>query len=142
MKQREATAALQDQWANPRGVVDRPLEGDGIGRLYIPAFGPDYDATVLQGTTQDTLAVGPGHYVDTAMPGERGNFSLAGHRVGKGAPFLDLDQLESCDALVFETRTEWLVYRVLSMADEAATWASGKGAEDRCQGASCRRYCW
>ncbi|MGH3905170.1 MAG: class E sortase [Pseudonocardiaceae bacterium] len=135
IKQEEATAALQEWWANPRGAVDRALEeGEGIGRLYVPAFGPDFSYTVLQGTTQDTLAVGPGHYEDTAMPGEPGNFSVAGHRVGKGAPFLDLDQLESCDAMVVETRTEWFVYRMLPMADEAATWARGKGAEDRCQG--------
>ena len=39
------------------------------------------------------LVEGPGHYVDSAMPGEQGNFALAGHRVGKGSPFLDLDQL-------------------------------------------------
>lgn len=133
-KQADATAALQEQWRNPRGTVDRPLVGDGIARLRIPALGPDYAFTVLEGTDQDTLAVGPGHYVDTAMPGQPGNFALAGHRNGKGAPFLDLDLLESCDALVVETRDTWLVYRVLPMADEMAGWAAGKGTQQRCRG--------
>lgn len=133
-KQADATEALEQQWRNPSGTVDRPLVGDGIAKLHIPALGSDFQYTVLQGTDQKTLAAGPGHYVDTAMPGEPGNFSLAGHRVGKGAPFLDLDLLESCDALVVETRDAWLVYRVLPMADEVAGWAGGKGARPQCRG--------
>ncbi|MQA14822.1 MAG: class E sortase [Pseudonocardiaceae bacterium] len=134
LKQREATADLEDQWSNPRGTIDRPLEGDGIAKLHIPSFGPDFDFTVLQGTGQDVLAVGPGHYVDTAMPGQPGNFALAGHRVGHGSPFNDLDLLESCDALVVETRDTWFVYRMLPTAGEVAGWSTGKGATPQCRG--------
>jgi sortase A len=47
------------------------------------------------------------------MPGERGNLAIAGHRVGQGSPFLDLDQLRPGDPIVIETRTSWFVYRVL-----------------------------
>lgn len=47
------------------------------------------------------------------MPGEAGNFAVAGHRVGKGAPFNDLGKLQVCDAIVVETKTEWITYRVL-----------------------------
>lgn len=72
---------------DPNRVPGPPLEGDGIAMLYVPALGPDFSFTVLEGTGQDTLATGPGHYIDTAMPGQPGNFGLAGHRVGKGAPF-------------------------------------------------------
>lgn len=133
-KQADATEALQEQWSNPRGTVDRPLAGEGFARLSMPALGPDYAFTLLEGTDQDTLAVGPGHYVDTAMPGQPGNVALAGHRNGMGAPFLDLDLLESCDALVVETRDTWFVYRVLPMADEMEGWASGKGTQARCRG--------
>jgi sortase A len=133
-KQADVTGELEEQWRNPRGTVDRPLVGEGIAKLHIPALGPDYAFTVLEGTDQETLAAGPGHYVDTAMPGQPGNFALAGHRNGYGAPFLNLDLLESCDALVVETRDTWLVYRVLPMADEMAGWADGKGATQRCQG--------
>lgn len=134
MKQREATAALEDKWNDPRGPVDRPIEGDGIARLYIPSFGPDFDFTVLQGTGQEVLAAGPGHYVETAMPGEPGNFAVAGHRTGNGAPFNDLDRLRSCDSMVVETRDSWFVYRVLPLQDEVAEWASGKGALPQCRG--------
>ncbi len=133
-KQREATAALEDRWDNPRTAQDRPLEGEGIARLYVPGFGPDFAFTVLEGTGDDTLAVGPGHYIDTALPGQPGNFGVAGHRVGRGAPFNDLDLLESCDALVVETSTEWFVYRVLPLQGETPGWAKGKGAQERCRG--------
>lgn len=108
--------------------------GEGLARLHVPALGPGFAFTVLEGTDQETLAIGPGHYPDTAMPWP-GNFALAGHRVGKGAPFYDLDLLESCDALVVETRDTWLIYRVLSMADEVAGWSAGKGSQPRCRGA-------
>lgn len=40
---------------------------------------------------------------------------MAGHRVGKGAPFNDLGALEACDAVVVETKQEWVTYRVLPM---------------------------
>jgi sortase A len=132
-KQRDATAQLDKQWRNPRGTLNRPVRGDGIAKLSVPVFGPDFVWTVLQGTDQSTLAVGPGHYPDTAMPGEPGNFSVGGHRVGKGSPFNDLDLLGSCDALVVETVDTWFVYRVLPTRDEAAGWAQGKGNDPRCR---------
>ncbi|WP_273409124.1 sortase domain-bontaining protein [Corynebacterium ureicelerivorans] len=57
----------------------------------------------------------PGHYPVTQLPGQDGNFAVAGHRVGKGAPFNDLGALEACDAVVVETKQEWVTYRVLPM---------------------------
>lgn len=132
-KQREATVKLDEQWRNPRAILDRPLPGDGIAKLSVPVFGPDFVWTVLQGTDQVALAAGPGHYPDTAMPGEPGNFSVGGHRVGKGSPFNHLGLLRSCDALVVETRDTWFVYRILPMRDEAAGWEQDKGADPRCR---------
>ncbi|MGH3575253.1 MAG: class E sortase, partial [Pseudonocardiaceae bacterium] len=39
-KQRQATAKLDDTWRNGRGLVERPVHGAGIAKMYIPAFGP------------------------------------------------------------------------------------------------------
>jgi sortase A len=55
---------------------------------------------------------GPGHFVNSAMPGQLGNFAVAGHRVGAGSPFLELDELEPGDSVIVETRDHWYVYRV------------------------------
>jgi len=87
--------------------------GDGFANLYIPAFGKDYVKTVIQGTDESDLDRGPGHYLDTQVPGQIGNFAVAGHRVGKGEPFLNLDQLHPGDKIVVQTATNWYVYTVL-----------------------------
>ncbi len=139
-KQDEATSALDNEWATvdndngqERTAHYNLADGQGFAKLYIPGFGTDYQFTIVEGTTDRDLEIGPGHYKGTALPGEPGNFAVAGHRVGKGSPFNDLDMLNSCDAVVIETRSDWFVYRVLPKADEEADWASGKGSTDpRC----------
>ena len=141
-KQREATAALEDTWHQPGsdtvegGERTNKVEledGKGFAKLYIPKFGADFHFTVLEGTSDKTLEAGPGHYKGTALPGELGNFAVAGHRVGKGAPFNDLDLLESCDAVVVETQASWFVYRMLPKQAETAKW-NGKNGNQRCEG--------
>ncbi len=86
--------------------------GSGIANLYIPRLGDDYHFAIVQGTDDSSLEKGPGHYVDSQLPGQKGDFAVAGHRVGKGEPFLNLDQLKPGDAVVVETATEWYIYRV------------------------------
>ncbi|GGP38207.1 class E sortase [Saccharothrix coeruleofusca] len=137
-KQDDATAALDDQWnANTVGGDQQRqaqyelIEGQAFAKMYIPVFGPDFKFSIVEGTTDKHLEIGPGHYVGTALPGEPGNFSVAGHRVGKGAPFNDLDLLNSCDAIVVETQTQWFVYRMLPKNSEVANWAS-KASDPKC----------
>lgn len=114
-KQQEAVAKdLDAAWndENPRSLT-APQEGAAFARMYVPAFGSDWSFAVVQGVSDDDLEKGPGHYLDTAGPGEPGNFALAGHRVGRGAPFNDLGLLSACDAIVVETAGSWDIYRVL-----------------------------
>ncbi len=87
--------------------------GDPFAVLHIPRLGADYSRVVVEGAAQTQLAQGPGHYIGTAMPGEQGNLAIAGHRVGRGSPFLDLDQMRPGDPIVVETADAWFVYRVL-----------------------------
>ncbi|PAT11074.1 class E sortase [Corynebacterium hadale] len=120
-KQHEAQQKLElqwgDGWVNPR-EAKAPALGDAFARMYIPAFGPDYEFAIIEGVQEQELLVGPGRYPDTQMPGENGNFAVAGHRVGKGAPFNDLGGLKACDAIVVETQTQWVTYRVLPMSKQ------------------------
>jgi sortase (surface protein transpeptidase) len=97
--------------AEPEPAVGRP-----VAIVHIPRLGSDYSRVIVEGTDQDQLAQGPGHYAGSAMPGQQGNFAIAGHRVGKGSPFLDLDTMRPGDPIVIETATQWLVYRVLGDA--------------------------
>ncbi|MEU6264939.1 class E sortase [Saccharopolyspora shandongensis] len=131
-KQAGATTMLNGDWAQGRQPHPELIDGKAFAKLYIPGFGADYHFTIQEGTGAAALEVGPGHYKGTALPGEPGNFAVAGHRVGKGAPFNDLDLLSSCDALVVETQTDFFVYRVLPHPEEIADWSTRKGAQPQC----------
>jgi len=120
-RQEDLTQELRENWEDdptlgpdlPGGGLSQIPPGDGFAFIRIPALGADYVKVVVEGTNADALQQGPGHYVNSAMPGELGNFALAGHRVGKGSPFLDLDRLLPGDAIVIETADTWFTYRVL-----------------------------
>ena len=115
--------ALQDEWKNgkdplalPRNKISTIPLGTGIAVLYIPRLGRDYHFAIVQGGSvpdDSQLEKGPAHYRDTQLPGQIGNFGVAGHRVGKGEPFLNIDKLRSGDAVIVETKSHWYVYRVL-----------------------------
>ncbi len=51
---------------------------NGLIRLSIPKI--DLDDIVVEGTSRKQLLIGPGHMVETAMPGQNGNSVITGHR--------------------------------------------------------------
>lgn len=118
-EQSQAKSQLDDKWANAHNTVNAD-EGEAIGKLRIPTFGSDWNYAIIQGTSASDLSRGPGHYTRTQNPGDKGNFALAGHRVGRGAPFNDLGYLKTCDSIVVETRESWYVYRVLPIDEKGA----------------------
>lgn len=138
-KQHTASDQLDGDWAKDRTLHPELIDGKAFARIHIPSFGADWNFTIQEGTGEDSLAIGPGHYKGTALPGEPGNFGVAGHRVGKGAPFNDLDNLSSCDQIVIETHTDFFIYQVLPYDDEVEGWSSGKGAQPECKGVSTLR---
>lgn len=95
-----------------KDAVEKPESGDGLGVLHIPALGEDWEWVIVEGVTDDDLAKGPGHFPGTALPGEVGNFAVAGHRSTHGEPFANLDRLEVGDTVVVETVDGWLTYQV------------------------------
>ena len=112
-RQDELSQELHEQWADDAHAPRESVIGDAFAVLHIPRLDRDYERVVLEGTTENELSQGPGHYTGTAMPGEQGNVSFAGHRVGKGSPFLELDTLVPGDPIVVETSDTWFVYRML-----------------------------
>ncbi|SOD94483.1 class E sortase [Blastococcus haudaquaticus] len=103
---------VEAEWEAPT-QLETPQEVEALAVLRIPRLGTDYRRAVVQGTNGAALAQGPGHYSDTAMPGEVGNFAVAGHRDGRGSPFQELDELRPGDPVIVETADTWYVYRVL-----------------------------
>jgi sortase A len=104
-----------DPLALPGGGVSTIKVGANIGILYIPRLGRDYAEAIVQGNAvpdDNQLEQGAAHYGSTQLPGQVGNFAVAGHRVGKGEPFLNIDKLRSGDKVIVETKTWWYVYAV------------------------------
>jgi LPXTG-site transpeptidase (sortase) family protein len=91
----------------PTAAVDLPPSG-AIARLYIPRL--DKHWVVVQGVKPANIKYAPGHYPDSALPGEKGNFAVAGHRAK--AIFWDLDKVQKGDPIVVETATDYYLYVV------------------------------
>ncbi|OLT15662.1 hypothetical protein BJF80_09760 [Serinicoccus sp. CUA-874] len=66
---------------------------------------------VAQGVALPILNLGVlGHYPSTDLPGEVGNFAVAGHRTTYGAPLWSIGELRPGDPVVVETAEGWHVY--------------------------------
>jgi sortase A len=102
--------------------ITNPALGSGIAILRIPRLGRNYSFVVVQGTSTADLIEGPGHYVGTAMPGQLGNFYVAGHRTTYLHPFYDINELRPGDPIVLETRTMWFTYTVENIPGTSAKY--------------------
>lgn len=89
---RVAYLSRQEQLSVPGGAA--------VGRLEIAKLGVVYD--VIQGTQTGDLERGPGHYVNTALPGEGRTVAIAGHRTTYLAPFRNLNELHRGDRIVLQ----------------------------------------
>jgi sortase A len=87
--------------------------GQPFAFITIPAFGPHWRFTLIQGTALAQLNVSPGHVPGTQWPGQLGNFAVAGHRVTAGNPFWSLPSLSKGDVVNIETRLNSYTYRVV-----------------------------
>ena len=116
-EQRQLNRQLEQTW---RGQPSAPIiepnpypsAGTGFAVMRIPKLGRSWQYVVIEGTNTAQLKKGPGHYPGTALPGEVGNFAVAGHRTTYLAPFYDLDRLHAGARIYIETRTAWFTYRV------------------------------
>ncbi|WP_246046052.1 class E sortase [Rarobacter faecitabidus] len=96
-------------------TVERVAEGETFGVLIVPKWyeKTDNNMPIREGTTAAILdQAAAGHYTDSAMPGEVGNFALAGHRRTHGNSFRFINELEKGDQVIVETADTWFVYEV------------------------------
>ena len=78
-----------------------------VAQLEVPRIG--VRRTILAGASGSTLAFGLGHLSGTALPGERGNCAIAGHRDTRAA---FLRELRPGDGVVIESLSGQRHYRV------------------------------
>lgn len=81
---------------------------DVFGMLEIPQI--NLEQYVVTGTSTEALTYGPGYYTKTSTPGNRGNVGIAGHRTTYGAPFSDLDKLQTGDEIMLTVGTDKFKY--------------------------------
>jgi sortase A len=129
--QGKVTNTLRQEWLREGSTQDpgtihlsKSDFGKGFAFLHIPRLGRKYSVPVVQGVSLPDLSRGVGHYPKTAVPGEIGNFAVAGHRATNGQPFAHLDEVKVGDSLVVETRTTWFSYVVdkVQIVEPSAVW--------------------
>lgn len=108
--------------------------GDAVAAMWFERPGSDQRPAqastllVVEGVGVEDLKRGPGHYPDTAAPGDPGNFALAGHRTTYGAPFYDLDELRRGDEIHVVDRAgrEWVyIVERSEVVQPSETWVIG-----------------
>jgi sortase A len=118
---------LRQQWATERPHNGGPAPtvdpgalpvtpGQPFAIMTIPRLGKSWSSPVIQpkgrDISLDELAEGVVHYKQTALPGQVGNFAVAGHRATHGQPFADLNKLRIGDKVVVETAAAVYTYVV------------------------------
>jgi sortase A len=99
--QTRSVAATPGAAAATPAPVARPA-GDAIAAMRIPRLGDDWSWVVVEGVSDEQINRGPGHFPGTALPGQIGNFAVAGHRATHGEPFAHLDEVRAGDTIVVE----------------------------------------
>lgn len=113
VNQLEETFRTQPASGDDGPTVLEPVEiGKGFAIVRIPRFGAKYAKPLYEGKDRRTLQKGIGHYPETVMPGEIGNFSMAGHRTTYGKPFNQVAELKVGDLVIVETAESYFVYEV------------------------------
>ena len=114
--QRQLSNELNQEWSG-NDIKAGPEQfdvatGQPFAFITIPAFGPHWRFTLIQGTALAQLDLSPGHVPGTQWPGQVGNFAVAGHRVTAGNPFWSLPSLRAGDLVYIQTRLNQYTYRI------------------------------
>ena len=102
------TATTETKAPRPEPRIVLPVNAV-VGRLEIPRLG--VKTMVREGTEEKTLFSSLGHIPGTALPGEKGNVGVAGHR---DTFFRSLAGIRTKDVMHFETTNGTYTYEVVS----------------------------
>jgi sortase A len=96
-------------------LVDESKPGDALGRIEAPAM-DGLNMVFVQGTDEASLELGPGHYPETAMPGQGRTVAIAGHRTTYLAPFRHIDSMKPHDKITLKMPYGTFIYSVQKTA--------------------------
>ena len=117
--QKQQTAS-ENKIVTEESIEETSASFDDLGNFWIEISTDDVQikAPIVEGVTDDRLAVGVGHHVTTAFPSkDGGNVVLSGHRwkIGKNPAytiFEDLDQLQVGDKIHVHYREQDFMYEI------------------------------
>ena len=104
---------LEAQWeqqAAATAVPGQPKQVPGtemLTKVLIPKI--NLDAIVVEGASRKQLSIGPGHMIETAMPGETGNAVITGHR---DTFFRHIYELTKGDEIIIRRNGQVFKYQV------------------------------
>ena len=84
-----------------------PSQGDIFGNLWIPVL--NQNIPIVEGTGNEELKKGAGHFIDSVLPGVKDNCVISGHRE---TVFKNLGLLKIGDQLIIETSTGIFTYEI------------------------------
>jgi len=89
-------------------ITAEPADRTEFAVIYIPRLGAM--KPIVQGTSRSNLALGAAHYPGSAMPGDYGNFAVAGHR---NTVFVNLKAVVPGDNIYIQTADGYYTYQVV-----------------------------
>lgn len=128
-KHSEELQTLSQEWGQPTEPIAPPeqgfgdpvigakpsYEGEVFGKIYIPRFNQDFVKPLAEGVSDTVLdTLGVGRYPTSAMIGDVGNASVAGHRDTNGQVFDNMHEMRPGDDIIIETKEGWYTYKYRS----------------------------
>jgi sortase A len=110
-QQQDPEALHQDLARLGERLVQESKAGDALGRIEAPDMN-GLNMVFVQGTDESSLELGPGHYPETAMPGQGKTVAIAGHRTTYLAPFRHIDSMKHGDKITLKMPYGTFVYAV------------------------------
>ena len=103
----------------PRGIHHSTLAlGAPMAQITIPSIG--VSQVVLEGTTGNILADGPGHVRSTVFPGGTGDSIILGRAAAYGGPFGQISHLRKGAKITVVTQVGTSVFRVIDVRPSGA----------------------
>jgi sortase A len=106
---KKVLAANISQLAQRLAQESKP--GDALGRIEAPGMA-GLNMVFVQGTDESSLELGPGHYPETALPGQGKTVAIAGHRTTYLAPFRHIDSMKPGDKITLKMPYGTFIYSV------------------------------
>lgn len=92
----------------PNLHLTSPPQNEVIGKITFPNLKKEFP--IIEGTNQEQLEKGVGHYIGSGWPGEADNTVLAGHR---DTVFKELGLVKIGDIVIVETGTGSFTYKII-----------------------------